>query len=242
MLYLYHVNTFSYQELHSQLTIGRTTGDLVFGEDSRMSGKHAQISVQQCDNSSQVFIEDLGSKNRTVINRVEIPAGQKIRLKNLALLEIGSQHFILTDSKSISLQHLNEIMEHHMTKAIVKLEVSDRPKTGLHSLEKDKTPVDDIASKEALLLQLLKELSGLEGNAKAELLKLEEQREKIITAARAKKVELSSRTQALKTEIEQQKAEAQRLRAEFEQKKKKIINLKDLPTDNDEVSTEELPE
>ena len=240
MLYLYHVNMFSYQELHSLVTIGRTTGDLVFGEDGRMSGKHAQISVELQENATHVFIEDLGSKNRTVVNRVEIPANQKIRIKNFALLEVGSQQFILTDSKSLSIQQLNEVMEHHMTKAVVKLEITDKTKTGVRSPERSVTIENPLAAKESLLLQLQKELVNLETVAKAELAKLDEQKEKIITAAKTKKSELMTKANAIKAEL----AEAQKLRAEMEQKKKKIINLKDLPADadSDEISTEELPE
>lgn len=241
MLYLYHVNMFSYQELHSQLTIGRTTGDMVFADDGRMSGKHAHISVEIQENGAHVFIEDLGSKNRTVVNRVEIPANQRIRIKNFALLEIGSQQFILTDNKTLSIQHLNEVMEHHMNKAVVKLEVSDRTKTGVRTPEKPAAPVDEFSAKESLLLQLQKEMLNIETSAKAEIAKLDEQRERIITAAKTKRAELMTKAQALKTELDEKKAEAQRIRAELEQKKKKIINLKDLPTDAD-ASTEELPE
>lgn len=242
MLYLYHVNLFSYQELQSQLTIGRTTGDLVFGDDGKMSGKHAQITVEMQDSGPHIFIEDLGSKNRTVVNRAEIPANQKIRLKNLALLEVGSQQFILTDNKTLSIQHLNEVLENHMNKAVVKWEVAERTKTGLHAPEKVVNHQAEIKTKEPLLLQLQKEIVNLELNAKTELAKLEEQKEKIITAAKNRKAELTTRAQTLKAELEQHKAEAQRIRAEFEQKKKKIINLKDLPADLDEISTEELPE
>lgn len=209
MLYLYHVNTFSYHEVTGPLLIGRTNGDLVFNDDGRMSGKHAQFTIE----GEALFVEDLGSKNKTVINRSEIPAGQKLKLKNFTLLEVGSQQFILTDNKNLSIQQINDVMEHHISRPVVKLEKEmTKSNLKLQVPPPDKKD-DEIAAKEAILLQLQKEIQV---------------QDKIILDAKAKSTELKARAQALKDEVDKHKAEVQRIRTEMEQKKKKIINIKDL--------------
>jgi hypothetical protein len=69
-------------------------------------------------------------------------------------------------------------------------------------------------------------------------LKLEEAKEKVIVKAKSKKAEMIKVISALQLAVERMKEEMLKVKAEIELKKKKIINLKDLPTD----STEELPE
>ena len=220
MLYLYHVNTFAYHELKDEFLIGRTTGQLVFADDGRMSGKHAIITSQIVNGQALAQIEDQGSKNLSVVNRIQIPPHQKIRIKPLSLLEIGSQQFILTENKTMSLETLNEVMDHHMNKVIVKLE-KEKTQTNM-----DVPPafLDPIVAKEKKLEELEKELQILEQNARVELAKLDEAREKIITAAKSKKAILSKEITSIKTEVNAAKAEKQ----ELEKKLKKVINIKDL--------------
>jgi hypothetical protein len=220
LLYLYHVNTFAYHELKELFLIGRTTGNLVFADDGRMSGKHAIISVQDFNGQVIVQIEDQGSKNLSVVNRIQIPSFQKIRIKPLSLLEIGSQQFILTENKTMSIETLNAVMDRHMNKVIVKIE---KEKT---SADINVPPAfqDPIVTKEKTLAGLEKELQELEQNARAELAKLDEAREKIITATKTKKSELSKHITNLKNEVNAAKAE----KNELEKKMKKIINLKDI--------------
>ena len=220
MLYLYHVNTFAYHELKDEFHIGRTAGNLVFTDDGRMSGKHAVVTEQVVNGQTVVQIEDQGSKNLSVVNRIQIPPHQKIRIKPLSLLEIGSQQFILTENKSMSLETLNEVMDHHMNKVIVKLE-KEKTQTNY-----DVPPVflDPIIEKEKKLEGLEKELQILEQNARAELAKIDEAREKILTAAKTKKAVLSREIMTIKNEVMAAKTEKQ----ELENKKKKIINLKDI--------------
>lgn len=220
MLYLYHVNAFAYHELKEQLLIGRTSGNLVFADDGRMSGKHAIISTQEVNGQVLVQIEDQGSKNLSVVNRIQIPSFQKIKIRPLSLLEIGSQQFILTENKTMSLETLNEVMDHHMNKVIVKIE---KEKT---SADINVPPPfqDPIVAKEKTLAALEKELLEMEKNARAELAKLDEAREKIMTTAKTKKFELSKEITTLKNEVHAAKAE----KLELENKMKKIINLKDI--------------
>ena len=222
MLYLYHVNTFAYHELNDQLLIGRTAGNLVYNDDGRMSGKHAQISVHEKEGVLTVTIEDLGSKNLSVVNRIQIPSLQKVRIKPLSLLEIGSQQFILTENKTMSLETLNEVMDHHMNKAIVKIE-KDKTATNIN-YEKSPEFEDPNIAKEKLLLAYEKELATMDQNNRVELAKLDEVREKFLTGAKAKRADLTKKMATLKREVDEAKA----LKTELENKKKKIINLKDM--------------
>lgn len=218
MLYLYHVNTFTYHELSSDILIGRTTGQLIFSDDGRMSGKHALISVHETNGQLSVLMEDLGSKNVSVVNRSQIPSFQKIKIKPLALMEVGSQQFILTENKSLSLDTLNAIMDHNMNKPIVKIEKDHTS----NNLNVPSGALDPIAAKEKSLQNAEKELERYETNAKAELAKLDESREKLITAAKIKRAELSRAVTTLKNELDSAKAE----KMDVENKMKKIINIK----------------
>jgi pSer/pThr/pTyr-binding forkhead associated (FHA) protein len=220
LLYLYHVNTFAYHELKADFLIGRTAGNLVFGDDGRMSGKHAIVSYQVINGQTMVYIEDQGSKNLSVVNRIQIPSFQKIRIKALSLLEIGSQQFILTENKTMSLETLNEVMDHHMNRVIVKLE---KEKTSTN-VNVPQTFQDPIVAKEKKLEGLEKELQLLDQNTRAELAKLDEAREKLINTAKAKMAVLSKEIMTIKSEVNAAKTEKQ----ELENKMKKVINIKNI--------------
>ena len=194
-----------------------------------MSGKHAQITVEVKDGQKSVFIEDLGSKNRTSVNRVEIPPHQKTKLNLLCFIEIGAQAFVLTDSKDISIQDLNEAVDMHQKKQMKKLE--EEKTKSLVKILPEVNPYDEIKKKEASLIELQQEIVNIETNAKAEIQKLDEARAQIIASAKEQRAELTKRASTLKTEIEESKAHLEKVRAELEQRKKKIINLKDIPSD-----------
>lgn len=209
--------------------IGRTTGDFTCAEDSRMSGKHALVSVETSEGLNSVFIEDLGSKNRTSVNRVEIPPQQKTKLKMFSYIEIGAQYFILTESKNISIQDLNDVVEMQQKKQLVKLE-DEKTKSEIKILP-TVNPYDEIKAKEASLLELQQEITNIETNARSELQKLDEAKAKLVAEAKEQRSALSKRASALKIEIEETKAHLEKVRTELEQRKKKIINLKDIPSD-----------
>nr|MBA2403446.1 FHA domain-containing protein [Bdellovibrionales bacterium] len=230
------------------VNIGRTTGEIICGEDGRMSGKHAQISSEMVDNIQVAFVQDLGSKNRTIVNRSEIQPHQKTKIKLYCLLEIGDQKFVITENKNVNQLDLNEMIDKLLKKPLIQfesLEVGPPNPSPLVSLEE--TPQELVLKKENKIQQLQIEVASLETNAKSELLKLEEAKERIIVTAKLRKGELSRMILTLKTEVEESKAEIARVRAELEQKKKKIINLKDIPADTGEeeaaeTSSEDLPE
>lgn len=117
MFYLYHINTFTYYDIKTDFIIGRTSGDIII-PDQRMSGQHAKITVE----ADSYFIEDLGSKNRTIINRTEIIPHEKVKLIKDSFLELGDQSFIMTDSKNLTVEEVNSIIDKNQTKQLMKAE------------------------------------------------------------------------------------------------------------------------
>ena len=230
------MNQLKYYEIIDQITIGRITGDITCPEDGRMSGKHAQVTLEKVGDENVAYIQDLASKNRTILGRVEIVPNQKIQLKNLCLIEVGDQQLILTDNTSVNLSDINEMIELQLRKPILKLETEELvPKA--HAIV-EVSMFEQIQKKEGRIAQIQTEITSLEQTARNDLKKLDEAKEKIITHAKAKRLELSNIMTVLKIEVDEAKVHLAKMKTEIEQKKKKIINLKDLPTD----STEELPE
>lgn len=216
MFYLYHVNTFAYFELKAELTVGRTSGDMVYNSDFQMSGCHATITIDSSKESPMVYIEDLGSKNPTVLNRTQIYPHVKMRVKTYSLLEIGAQQFILTETKSMSLDVLNKVMDHNMNRPVVKI---DRDVTS----SIPSSSALDILGKTKLVQQAEEELMVLEQNAQAELMKLEQAKDKLMATVRSKKNELQKKLTVLKEDLEN----AHKLKAEVDNKKK-VINIKSI--------------
>ncbi len=230
------MNQLKYYEIIDQITIGRTTGEITCPEDGRMSGKHAQVTLEKVADENVAYIQDLGSKNRTILGRVEIVPNQKIQLKIFGLIEVGDQQLVLTDNTSVDLSDINEMIEKHLRKPILKLETEELvPKSPIIV---EVSMFEQIQTKEGRIAQIQAEITSLEQNARNDLKRLDEAKEKIITNAKAKRLELSNIMTVLKIEVDEAKVHLAKMKTEIEQKKKKIINLKDLPTD----STEELPE
>ena len=237
MLYLYHVNNQQYYEITDQLTIGRTSGDIICPEDGRMSGKHAQVSVETLAGETSIYIQDLGSKNFTIVNRAEIRPKKIVKIKLFNFLEVGDQQFIVTDNKETKLIDLNEMISKYVNRSITKIDL-EIILPGRVDAPAEVSAFELMQQKEAKILQLQKEMLTLEKSAKNDILKLDEAREKVIINAKAKKAEISKTIEELQLVVDKSKEEMLKVKAEIELKKKKIINLKDLPSD----STEELPE
>lgn len=119
ILYLYHVNTGKYSIIRDSMIIGRTTGHLIFNDDSSMSGQHTQIELDRSNN--KVLVEDLNSKNHTTLDRVELPPGEKVQMKLYSLLETGQQKFILFDNRNASKDMIDHILEEKMKITVGKL-------------------------------------------------------------------------------------------------------------------------
>jgi pSer/pThr/pTyr-binding forkhead associated (FHA) protein len=117
MKYLFHINEISYIPLQQTIVIGRVSGDINYS-DGKLSSKHICIHVE----GDQYFIEDLGSKNRTTFNRVEIPPNDKKLMKNMSFIEIGNQQFVFTDRNNLSIEEINNIVDTNKSKQVKKLE------------------------------------------------------------------------------------------------------------------------
>ncbi len=239
MVYLYHMNARIYYELAELVVVGRTNGNIICAEDGRMSGKHAQFCLETIENKEVVYVQDLGSKNRTSINRSEIPPNQKVKVKMYNLIEIGDQRFVVTQNKDVNIADLDVAIGRLLEKELIKLEAAGTEAAQSAPLTATgPTTYELVKIKEAKILELHNAITTLELNAKTELRNLEEVKEKIISNAKLKIGEHSKVLIALKTEVEQMKIQDAKVKLDLEQKKKKIINLKDLPID----SSEELPE
>lgn len=120
-IYLFHVNDWKYFEFTDGSIIGRTHGDLVYANDGNMSGKHARIHIKDVEGEKKVFVEDLSSKNGTLIDRGQIPAEKMIQIKLNSLLEVGSQRFILTERTDLKIEYVNTILNSNEERHAVKL-------------------------------------------------------------------------------------------------------------------------
>jgi pSer/pThr/pTyr-binding forkhead associated (FHA) protein len=199
LLYLYNMNSLRYHKIVDQMVIGRNTGDLQFSFDSRMSGKHAQIIVEEFGQQEVFYIIDLGSKNKTFVDRVEIIPNEKVRINSFTLIEIGDQQFIVTVSDRIELQDLTAIFNKKMKIPISKMNEVSRsgitlppPVPELKQMVKNKSVVDDIKEIEQQILKL-------EENVKKELAKYEQAKETLIASAKQTKIELMERLKKLKS-------------------------------------------
>jgi pSer/pThr/pTyr-binding forkhead associated (FHA) protein len=181
------------------MVIGRTTGDLQFSFDIRMSGRHAQIIEEEFGQQKVFYIIDLGSKNKTFVDRMEIVPNDKVRINSFTLIEIGDQHFIVTLSDTIERKDLTVIHDEKMKKPITKMNELSRsgitlppPVPELKEMLKKSSPEDEIKELELKILKL-------EENVKNELAKYEQAKEKLITTAKKTKIELLERLKKLKS-------------------------------------------
>lgn len=110
MIYLYHVLSKDYHELKSQLTLGRTSGDLIFSSDFNMSGKHAQFNLEFEGGQPRVYVKDLGSKNLIKVNRISMAKDEQVKVGIPCLVEIGSHDFILTDANPMKPELLRKML------------------------------------------------------------------------------------------------------------------------------------
>lgn len=233
MLYLYHVNTFSFIDLKESFVIGRNDGDLII-PDGGLSGKHAHLFVDTVNGRPALVVMDLGSKNRTALNRSELIPNQKYPIENNSYLELGGQAFIITDRKTLNIAEINELVEGFLAKDIIKLEgvklvhdLKERIKGEMSQLISTENCMHQgIADLEAQLVKIQTDMSQLNLNLERELKKLEDSKARLMDQARAKKDQLVKKAAEAKIQIETQKAQIERIKQDVELKKKKIINLK----------------
>jgi chromosome segregation ATPase len=226
-MYLYHVNTLQYLKLKKdEYLLGRTSGDFIFESDNVMSGKHCLITIERQANVVKVYVEDLVSKNRTVIDRAQIPPKTRVRLFEDGLLEVGEQMFILTSRNNLKLDEINSNLEPKLEKQIIALETFNLVQKMRDGLVKD---LEALQAKEAHAKQKLTDNKELIKQVEAEIEGVDRKR-KILLA------ELESEANALKLKIHNYNVEMseadqtlQDVAPDIEELKVKIGRLKSLP-------------
>ncbi len=73
--------------LHDGFIIGRKNGDLILEEDSKVSGTHAKVSI---DNKNQFILLDQNSSNGLILNRRKV---KKVALMPGVIFTIGQTEF-----------------------------------------------------------------------------------------------------------------------------------------------------
>lgn len=77
--------------ISGEMTFGRADVDKIYPQDTRISRRHFRIVVS----ADGVFIEDLGSTNRTKVNGVPLKPKTLYRLKSRDLIEFGQQKVMI---------------------------------------------------------------------------------------------------------------------------------------------------
>lgn len=226
MLLIYHVTSMSYLTMSRDVfLVGRTMGDLVI-PDPALSSKHMQFMIEGND----LFVMDLGSKNRTIVNRAEILPNTKVRLQENSFIEIGTNTFIATSNKNITYKDVNAIVDQNMARNVVKQEgvkavadLKERIKEEITKLMSTSTMAqEEIMSHEALIQKLQQNLTTLDESFEREMRKVEEAKQKLLQQVQDKKNEIYGRIDGLKEEIDHLKDKIERSQVEAEAKKKKL--------------------
>jgi len=93
-------------ELNEQtISIGRHPDNTIQINDEAVSGKHAIITVKSSDyldNTLEVFMEDLGSTNGSMINNKNIKG--KVQLSHQDVIRIGWNEFKLVQQNDDALE------------------------------------------------------------------------------------------------------------------------------------------
>ena len=75
--------------------LGRSEADINLPEDDYISGQHCSFSVKTVAGQSTLFIEDLGSRNGTFVNKAQIKKGQLTPLDHGSRIQVGSTTLIV---------------------------------------------------------------------------------------------------------------------------------------------------
>jgi hypothetical protein len=92
--FLVNTRTEQVVQITGTIVIGRKSGDSIYPSDSRMGDRHFKIILQGED----CLIEDLISKNPTLVNGKVIPGKSPVKLQFGDVIEAGSQKFTLSKS------------------------------------------------------------------------------------------------------------------------------------------------
>src|SRR5665647_1380451 len=185
MYYLYHINGLNYIEIRDGMCFGRNNGTKTFPDDHKMSGEHCRFKT----NGDDVYVEDLNSKNRTVLDRIELIPGKQIQMKLMGVLEAGSQRFIMTDH-NLTIQEINDILNSQQGLQVAKLEGAkliqerqDRIIAEVEELMDNEQKLNAILiEKKFKLADAKRSIINLAKETEEELRKLDEEKAKILNS------------------------------------------------------------
>lgn len=223
-MYLYHINTLTYVDLREDAVFGRTTGDIII-PDQMLSGKHCKIHVK----GAELFLEDLGSKNRTILNRTEIIPFELMKLSKNFFIEIGGQSFIVTEVKTLSLEDIHDLIDRNQKKQVMRLEgvklvlamkdqlqadITKLQTTKSDNLQKIENKLQNISGQEAQVLEVLAQRDG-------EIQRLDQEKEKLLMKTNAAVSDINAEISKLKNDIAELTNQNVTVEADLEAKFKK---------------------
>jgi hypothetical protein len=232
MYYLYHINGLNYIEMRDGMSFGRNNGSKTFPDDHKMSGEHCRFKVA----GDEVFVEDLGSKNRTSLDRIEIHPNKPTQMYLMGVLELGQQRFIMTDH-NLTLQEVNEILGNQQGLQIARLEgakiiqeKNNRLVLELEQLQDSHQKINaelidkkfKLADAKKNIINLAKETETELKKLDLELKKIDEEKARVLNAVVEKEDQLQMMIKTLNNDSETLGIQLEKLREEIESKKKKL--------------------
>ena len=233
MIYLYHVNGLEYYELPDNFEVGRTQGSLIIDTDSLLSSRHIKIFQQQSENQILYFVEDLGSKNRSLLDRVELTPNSPVKVNPNSVLEIGSQKFIFTKNNRLQILEINEILDRNNEKIVSKIEgkklieeLKGKMKTEVTNLiVMEEKYQNEIKSLESKILECQNKINEILERERLEYQKLEEQKKKIADQVQLKTNELKQLIVTVNNQISTIQLSIEELRVKKSEKEQKLANF-----------------
>jgi hypothetical protein len=231
-MFIYHHNHAKYFHLSigDVFSVGRTGGTLVLPDDTSLSGQHFRLSYENHEGKCQVFLEDMGSKNRTALERRQIESNLKIPVKPESVIEAGEQIFLLLERNDYSSSEIRKICEARLRLPLVKLEAVKLVKNLQANIAKELTGF--IQSETVLKKQMEQKLSQIEMTQKEitslrtlledELANLEKKRNDLMADFKARSVLLEEQMKKTQLEISAAEAEIRKIEAEIEARRKRM--------------------
>lgn len=112
-VYLFNNKTEEFHPVEDGFICGRE-GEISFPKDDLMSRRHCQFFIKGND----IYIQDLSSTNRTIVNSVPIMPLKRRRIQLHDVIEAGEQRFVLTHQNRHEPANLNDIATKKIYKAL----------------------------------------------------------------------------------------------------------------------------
>jgi hypothetical protein len=103
--FLYDNNTRQFLELRNGAICGRTEGEFQFATDAIVSRRQCVFKIDKND----IYVEDLGSTNKTRVNSVPIRSNYWRRIQLNDVIEFGNQRLVLTHQSGYQPSNIEDI-------------------------------------------------------------------------------------------------------------------------------------